>query len=130
MASGTQPATIPSASSKAAGEQEVRLRRAQWIYLGPLMAAPLAHIAVSGYRHAKTPFQKRAVLFGGVAGATAFSLGMRLYLMSHAGYAGGDISQEEESRRAITVSRDEKDEVLRKSLRVENIVKEASKGLA
>jgi hypothetical protein len=65
-----------------------RVRERQWMYLGPIMAAPFAHFAVTLYRDAKTPQQKRLVLLGGVGGFTCLSLGMRLYLMVHAGYPG------------------------------------------
>jgi len=61
------------------------LRERQWIYLGPIIAAPLAHIAVTSYRYAKTPLQRRFVIGVGVAGTTAFSFVMRLVLMDHAG---------------------------------------------
>ena len=65
-----------------------RLRERQWMYLGPIAAAPLAHIAVTLYRDAKTPRQKQLILGVGVIGSTTLTLGMRLYLMYHAGYAG------------------------------------------
>ena len=61
------------------------MRDRQWIYLGPILAAPMAHIAVTSYRHAKTPLQRRLVLGVGILGSTVFSIGMRLALMDHAG---------------------------------------------
>lgn len=66
-----------------------RVRERQWIYLGPILAAPVAHIAVTLYRSAKTPLQKRWILGVGVVGSTFATVGMRLYLMAHAGYPGG-----------------------------------------
>ena len=110
--------------------EKVRLREAQWIYIGPLAAAPLAHVAVSSYRHAKTTPQKRLVLGVGVAGVTAMSIAMRLYLMNHAGYAGADISPQVEAARSVTVLREEKDEHMKAALTPGNILRQASKGLA
>eukprot|EP00052_Salpingoeca_macrocollata_P001336 m.25038 g.25038 ORF g.25038 m.25038 type:complete len:116 (+) comp11302_c0_seq3:192-539(+) len=76
------------------------MRVRQWVYLGPILAAPLAHIAVTSYRHAKTPTGKRLVLYGGVVGATVLSISMRLYLMHHAGYTGaGSVSTVDDTGR-------------------------------
>ena len=63
------------------------VRERQWMYLGPIVAAPLAHIAVTLYRSAKTPQQKQLILGVGVIGSTVTTIGMRLYLMAH-GTAG------------------------------------------
>ena len=74
---------------------EVRLvRERQWIYLGPSMAAPLTHICVTLYRGAKTPLQKQILFGGGIIGATNATIGMRLYLMAHAGYPGEESTQD------------------------------------
>ena len=54
------------------------------------VAAPIAHVAVSCYRHVKTQNGKRALIAFGVVGATFGSVFMRLYLMKHAGYPCGD----------------------------------------
>jgi hypothetical protein len=64
-----------------------RVRERQWIYLGPIMAAPIAHIAVTLYRSAKTPQKKQWILGVGVIGSTVVTVGM--HLMAHAGYPGG-----------------------------------------
>lgn len=65
------------------------LRERQWIYLGPILATPLAHISVTLYRDAKTKQQKQFLLGVGIIGSTIVTLGMRLSLMYHAGYPGG-----------------------------------------
>lgn len=67
-----------------------RVRERQWMYLGPIMAAPIAHISVSLYRSAKTPRQKQLLVGVGIIGSTALALSMRMYLMYHAGYPGGE----------------------------------------
>jgi hypothetical protein len=67
----------------------MRVRQAQWMYLGPILAAPVAHWAVTLYPDAKTPRQKQLVLGVGIVGSTVMTLTMRLYLMVHAGYPGG-----------------------------------------
>jgi hypothetical protein len=59
------------------------------MYLGPIAAAPLAHIAVTLYRDAKTVREKRALVTIGIVGSTVMTLGMRLALLQHAGYPGG-----------------------------------------
>lgn len=72
-------------------EQEVltRVRERQWLYLGPIIAAPIAHVCVTLYRDAP-PQQKKYLLGVGIIGSTVCTVGMRLYLMGHAGYAGGE----------------------------------------
>eukprot|EP00053_Salpingoeca_punica_P020458 m.211627 g.211627 ORF g.211627 m.211627 type:complete len:104 (+) comp18661_c0_seq1:57-368(+) len=63
-------------------------RRMQWIYLGPVIGAPITHICVTFYR--KTPVQHRKkLLWGGIFGTTVMAVANRLYLMNHAGYPGG-----------------------------------------
>lgn len=79
-----------------------RVRERQWIYLGPILAAPMAHIAVTLYRSAKTPFQKQMLLWGGIVGTTTVTIGMRLYLMVHAGYAGGPNRGMERREKVVT----------------------------
>jgi len=96
-------------ANNASAAEKVRTR--QWVYLGPILAAPLAHMAVSMYRKAKTPMQKRLVIGVGVVGSTCLSLGMRLYLMHHAGYAGAPSGTEIDSRVKV-VDADEKDRIL------------------
>jgi len=83
------PYSTPNASKDC-----IAVLERQWIYLGPILAAPLAHIAVSMYRHAKTPQQKKLVIWGGVVGSATFSAGMRLYLMYHAGYSSSGLAEE------------------------------------
>ncbi|EGD78935.1 hypothetical protein PTSG_01909 [Salpingoeca rosetta] len=60
-------------------------RRRQWIYLGPVVAAPLTHICVTLYR--KTPKKWRPwMAWGGVGGLSFLAVANRLVLMYHAGY--------------------------------------------
>jgi hypothetical protein len=62
-----------------AREQQVileRVRERQWMYLGPIAAAPIAHICVTMYKSAKTPAQKRMWLWGGIVGSTVATVGM------------------------------------------------------
>ena len=102
-----------------------RFRTRQWIYLGPILAAPLAHIAVSSYRHAKTPRMKAAVIGVGVLGSTALSVGMRMVLMVDSCYIG----DKSPASRVQTVSAADdvaKGEILRPSLW--QIAKEAATG--
>ena len=95
------------------------------MYLGPIMAAPLAHISVSLYRTAKTPRAKAMVLGVGVLGATGLSVGMRMYLMVHAGYAGGTPA-EAVQHRVHTVHHDEVQRVQNPSYL--KVLKEALRG--
>lgn len=119
-----------------------RVRERQWIYLGPIAAAPLAHIGVTLYGSSwndekkrgdhrgklnsssssnsstssrtksswmRLPTQtttKRTILVGGIAATTILTIGMRLYLMVHAGYPGGPNPQM--ANREHFVTRDEK----------------------
>ncbi|KAG7360398.1 hypothetical protein IV203_035497 [Nitzschia inconspicua] len=102
----------------------VRVRERQWIYLGPIMAAPVAHIAVTLYQSAKTAQQRKWILALGVVGSTIGTIGMRLYLMAHAGYPGGPNYQ---------MASREQDVSLQQKRQMENpdtvtILKEAWKG--
>jgi len=101
-----------------------RVRERQWIYLGPIAAAPIAHICVTLYRDAKTPQAKRLLLGVGVIGSTVATLGMRLYLMNHAGYPGGSNMHAASRERVVTL--DEKKAMENPS--VKTIAKEALKG--
>uniref|UniRef100_A0A7S3LEZ2 Uncharacterized protein n=1 Tax=Amphora coffeiformis TaxID=265554 RepID=A0A7S3LEZ2_9STRA len=87
--------------------ETVRVRQAQWMYLGPIVAAPLAHICVTLYRNAKTPRQKQLLLGVGIIGSTVASIGMRLYLMNHAGYPGSHHSDVVNRERVVTRSEKE-----------------------
>jgi hypothetical protein len=110
-----------------ASEQEVvmaRVRERQWIYLGPIAAAPIAHICVTLYRDAKTPRAKSLLLGVGVVGSTMMTLGTRLYLMHHAGYPGGANQGMEKRERLVTL--EEKKAMENPSL--STIVKEAFRG--
>mmetsp|Transcript_103366 Transcript_103366/g.287903 ORF Transcript_103366/g.287903 Transcript_103366/m.287903 type:complete len:109 (+) Transcript_103366:182-508(+) len=60
-----------------------KLRERQWLYIGPIAAAPIAHIAVTMYRSSRSPLQRRMLLGFGVVGGTALAVGMRLALMRH-----------------------------------------------
>jgi hypothetical protein len=101
-----------------------RVRERQWIYLGPILAAPVAHIAVTFYRSAKTPLQRKWILGVGVIGSTVGTIGMRLYLMAHAGYPGGPNYQM--SAREIAVTEEQKRQL--ESPDARTILKEALKG--
>lgn len=68
---------------------QARVRERQWQYLGIILAAPLAHIAVTLYRTYGHNPRARKLLIGGAVGATSMTLAMRLVLMHHAGYPGG-----------------------------------------
>mmetsp|Transcript_21015 Transcript_21015/g.33821 ORF Transcript_21015/g.33821 Transcript_21015/m.33821 type:complete len:117 (-) Transcript_21015:195-545(-) len=106
-------------------EQLYRVRERQWIYLGPIAAAPLAHIFVTLYRSATTPLQKRLVV-GGVVASTAMAVGMRMVLMVHAGYPGGPNSQMVERERVVTLQEKKKME----EASTLEIAKGAAKGFA
>eukprot|EP00123_Amoebidium_parasiticum_P000652 comp11512_c0_seq1/m.5960 comp11512_c0_seq1/g.5960 ORF comp11512_c0_seq1/g.5960 comp11512_c0_seq1/m.5960 type:complete len:119 (-) comp11512_c0_seq1:324-680(-) len=82
-------ATVNYEGELSQGEQ--RTRKRQWIYFGPILAAPITHICVSLLRHAKTQRQKNMLIGFGIVGATAATIGMRLYLMKHAGYASSGV---------------------------------------
>jgi hypothetical protein len=105
--------------------QEVmtRVRERQWIYLGPIMAAPIAHICVTLYRDAP-PRQKKYLLGFGIIGSTVATVSMRLYLMGHAGYAGGENTQMAEREKLVTA--EQKREMENPS--VKTIAKEAFRG--
>jgi hypothetical protein len=103
---------------------EARVRERQWMYLGPIAAAPIAHICVTLYRDAKTPRTKQLLLSVGIVGSTVATIGMRLYLMNHAGYPGGPNTQVIE--REMIVSLSEKKAIENPSLT--QIAKEAVRG--
>lgn len=93
-------------TSTADKEKEVvmaRVRERQWIYLGPIAAAPVAHICVTLYRDAKTPRARTLLLGAGVFGSTFLTIGMRLYLMYHAGYPGGANQGMEKREKLVTL---------------------------
>ena len=104
------------------------VRERQWMYLGPIAATPIAHIAVTLYRDAKTPRQKQLIAGVGILGSSVMTLGMRLYLMSHAGYPGQEASLEKTRERILEVSEDEKNEIVNPS--IGNIAKQALRGFA
>jgi hypothetical protein len=66
-------------------EQQRMVRERQWLYLGPIAAAPLAHISVTRDRHAKTTLPRRLIVGVGILGASLGAVGMRIGLMAHAG---------------------------------------------
>lgn len=104
----------------------VQVRERQWLYLGPIAATPFAHIAVTLYRDAKTPRQKQLLLGVGILGSTALTLGMRLYLMYHAGYPGHDMDPNVAKTRVLEVTEEEKEKILNPS--VGKIAREAFRG--
>jgi hypothetical protein len=85
-----------------------RVRERQWMYLGPILAAPIAHISVSLYKSAKTPRQKQLLMGVGIIGSTALTLSMRMYLMYHAGYPGGDGKGLAEREKLVTLEQKRK----------------------
>ena len=103
---------------------KARVRERQWIYLGPIMAAPIAHICVTLYRSAKTQQAKQLLLGVGVVGSTVATISMRLYLMHHAGYPGGTNSHTARRERVVTL--EEKKQMENPS--VTQIAKEAFRG--
>jgi hypothetical protein len=105
--------------------EQFSVRERQWIYLGPIAAAPIAHISVTLYKEARSPQQKKFIMGFGIIGATMATIGMRLYLMGHAGYAGR--GNEHVVNRERRVTQREKNEIENPS--VGTIVKEAMKGL-
>ena len=62
-------------------------RRPQWIYLVPVLGAPVAHIFVSATRI--FPRRKRLLLWL-VAASTTTAIANRLWLMSDAGFPGAE----------------------------------------
>lgn len=114
----------PSSSSPAGGQPQLyRVRERQWMYLGPIAAAPLAHIGVTLYRSAVTPFQKKCVV-GGVVATTILAVGMRLVLMVHAGYPGGPNSAMVQRERIVTME----EKTRMEQATTLDIVKAAAKG--
>jgi len=101
-----------------------KIRERQWMYMGPIIAAPLAHIAVTLYRDAKTPRQKQFLLGVGIIGSTVATIGMRLYLMHHAGYAGSHHA--DVTSREHVVTPEERERMENPSIR--KVMKEAFRG--
>lgn len=101
------------------------VRERQWIYLGPIIAAPMAHIAVTMYRSAKTVRQKQIILGVGIVGSTVMTLSMRLWLMAHAGYPGMEAAHLAQGR-IKTVSMAEKEAIEQPSTAAQ--LKEALRG--
>ena len=85
------------------GSKVVVYREPQWMYMGPILAAPIAHICVTLYKDAKTPRQKQLLLGVGVVGSTVATIGMRLYLMGHAGYPGSHSAKASQRERLVTL---------------------------
>ncbi len=112
----------PSASEEA--HALARVRERQWIYLGPILAAPVAHIAVTLYKSAKTPLHKRWILSVGIVGSTVGTVGMRLYLMAHAGYPGGPNYQMASREKVVT----EEERKIIENPNLRSILKEAFRG--
>ena len=100
-----------------------RVRERQWMYLGPILAAPVAHVFVTLYQSAKTPAQKRLFLTG-VVGSTVSMLAVRFVLMYHSGYPGA--ANSDASNRIKKVTSEEKHRMENPS--VFEIAKEVFKG--
>jgi hypothetical protein len=61
-------------------------RKVQWWYILPVVFAPTAHMLVGAiYRYPA----RRKLLIGAAVVATISAVGQRVFLMDHAGYAGG-----------------------------------------
>lgn len=121
----------PSSSSPQRYDQtdsvEQKVRERQWIYLGPIIAAPIAHICVTLYRDAKTPRQKQLLLGVGIIGSTVATISMRLYLMAHAGYPGGSSDAQAIQSRIRTVSTEEQRQAIENPGTIK-IMKDAFRG--
>lgn len=98
------------------------------MYLGPIAATPIAHICVTLYRDAKTPRQKQLLLSVGIVGSTLMTLGMRLYLMNHAGYPGQEKASNPSvlQKRVLTVTEEERKRI--ENPTVKEIAREAFRG--
>lgn len=114
-------------NSESEADDATAIRVPQWMYLGPIMAAPIAHIAVTLYRGAKTPRQKQLIVGVGIVGSTVTTLGMRMYLMYHAGYAGGEMSAKAATERTQVVATKEERAKL-ENPSVGTVVREAFRG--
>lgn len=79
------------------------MRVRQWMYIGPIAACFLPHVMISCGSKVRTPAARR-LLFQGVLAVSVGTVAMRLVLMAHAGYPGGEMSEEEVSKRVVTVS--------------------------
>ena len=99
-----------------------------YCYSLPIAAIPIAHIAVTLYRDAKTPRQKQLIAGVGILGSSVMTLGMRLYLMGHAGYPGQEVSVEKTRGRILGVWEQEKNEIVIPS--IGKISKQALSGFA
>ena len=102
---------MPSPSSQPSFDS-TQIRQRQWMYLGPILAAPLAHIAVPFYREAKSQKQRQIILGVGIIGSTVLTITMRLYLMAHAGYPGGETRETIQSRIIEVKTEEERDEMV------------------
>ena len=92
--------------------------------MGPIVAAPIAHICVTLYRDAKTVRQKQMLLGVGIVGSTIATVGMRLWLMVHAGYPGGP--NKDVKQREIILSPAEQDKIEKPTMK--HMVKETFRG--
>ena len=111
---------LSSSSSSSSRIRKHIVRERQWMYLGPIAAAPLAHIGVTLY---KSPAVKKSrflqtALISGIIGSTVLAISMRLVLMAHAGYPGGNIPpkvlQQRERIVTINVSEEEQTQLQQK----------------
>jgi hypothetical protein len=69
-------------------------RKAQWLYLIPVVFAPTAHIIVNAAQKAAP--RTRRLLLAGAAAATAGAVWQRVWLMDHAGYPGSEGSKSDD----------------------------------
>ncbi len=74
-------------SSHDANAAPLGQRRVPWIYLLPVVGAPVAHILVSA---SKTFPRHKKVLLWAVVASTVTAVGNRLWLMGDAGFPGAE----------------------------------------
>jgi hypothetical protein len=77
----------------------------QWLYLAPVVLAPVTHMLVSLYRHTSPASAWRRAIAWGVGLSTVGVVANRVWLMDHAGYAGGNMAIPEGRVAGVTVTR-------------------------
>ena len=79
--------TINPSSSPSSPSSSLLMRKTQWIYLVPVITAPIAHIFVSASQKFRA---YRNPILGLVALSTGLAVYQRLYFMKHSGYPGAE----------------------------------------
>jgi hypothetical protein len=68
--------------------------------MGPILAAPIAHLCVTLHRDLKT----EAIALGvGIVGSTVATVGMRVWSKSHAGYPGSHNSRVNQREKLVSL---------------------------